>query len=233
MLRRILLVAVMVAASTTMAVPAANAASATSQCPTSNGTVGTKVRAADSPTMISVTDTRTNTTVSVLVTIASGLKDKTFTITAPTGATYTLVSASWCAKSATATSPSYGTSLTGFVPATKKDTAQGISYVTVYSVTTATPATPGTTCYDDTDSYTNDLLLTGPLGDYGNAYTTSSGDGTCSGTRVQGSLTIVSLPTYDEALAFCAALSTPGVLFGQLNLLWDSPSPSSDLWLCQ
>jgi hypothetical protein len=237
-LRRILLATVLVAASTTMAVPAANAGQAkTDQCPTSSaGHVGVKVLAAASPATISVTDTRTSTPLRVVVTIDNVSTAKTFTITAPMGATYTLASGSWCLKSSlTTASVTSGTTLTGTSPSTNKNgTLQNISYVTVYSVSSG-----ANTCYDDTTSSVAnyfDLLVTGPVGQYGNAYQTNSIDGSCSGgpREFDGQTfvyTVVKAMNPDDAAATCAGLSTPSGVWDQVSTIWGAP-PSSDLWIC-
>lgn len=238
MLRRILLATVLVAASTTVAVPAASAGQAKAdQCPTSSaGYVGVKVLAAASPATISVTDTRTSTPLSVVVTIDNVSTAKTFTITAPTGATYTLASGSWCLKSSlTTASATSGTTLNGTSPSTNKNgTLQNIGYVTVYSVSSG-----ATTCYDDTtSSFGNyfDLLVTGPVGQYGNAYQTNSFDGSCSGGQrdFDGQTfmyTVVSAMNSDDAVAACAGLSTPSGVWDRVSTIWGAP-PSSDLWIC-
>jgi hypothetical protein len=225
-LRRILLVAAMVAASTALAVPVAGAGPAVTQCPPEGGV---KVLAADSPATISITDTRTNTAVDVVVTITG----TTFTIAAPSGATYTLDTGSWCVKSSLkSTSPSPGTGLTGTSPSTnRKGVTQSIGYVTIYGVTSATPST---TCFDQTASSVfgeQDLLLTGPVGQAANAYTTNSRDGSCSGGQFTTPIlryTVVS-PSSDPPDFACAAFNAN--FFGVLNDVWDSP-PSTDLWVC-
>ncbi len=196
MVRRILLALSMVVALTAFAVPVANAGPGTAaQCPT-NG--GVKVSAADSPATISVTDTATNSGVSVVVTITGS----EFAITAPGAATYTLSTASWCVKSALSkTNPSPGDGLTGISPSIKKNVAQDIGYVLVYSVTTAVTRP----CLDSPAGY-RDLLKTGPINVADNAEFHFSSDGSCAGAPYSVRVSLVSATDMTAAEASCDAL---------------------------
>jgi hypothetical protein len=133
-LQRILLATLLVAASTTVstmvAVPEATARPATAQCPAG----GVSVTPGE-PATISVLDSTTGAAVDAVVTISgSG-----FTIAAPSGAGPALVDASWCVKAGTSTTGTDPrTGLSGSSPSTnRRGVVQDISYVMVYSVTTA------------------------------------------------------------------------------------------------
>jgi hypothetical protein len=202
-LRRILLATVMVAATTTMAVPAATASPATQHCPAG----GVKVEAGDSPTTVSVTDTSTGDPIDVVVTITGS--NVTFM---SADADDTLVSASWCVKSGTKASPGTGTSGTS-LSANKRGMLHDIGYVTLYNVSTSAPTEM--TCYDSFLGF-HDLQLTGAVDTALNGTVFVSTDGSCQGGLYQ-TVTVVAAPSGQaEADAKCAALGQ-GTGFGALS----------------
>jgi hypothetical protein len=221
MKRVLLAVAVMAAVVGVGAVQPVSAEPVSQQCVSDDTSV--KVEAEDSPATISVTDTTTNTAVSVVLTITGS----DFAITTPDGATYTLSSASWCVKSSLSTTdPSPGTGLTGSsTSVNKKGVVQDIGYVTLYSVTT----TPATTCYDSTVAVNFDLVLVGLIDTAGNARSVSSTDGSCSGDPLQIG-TFVAAADKAEADAKCQAVDRGNAQGALVSFGYNAPS---DYWVCQ
>ena len=145
------LVAATMTAATTLAPLAPAVAKATQQCPAG----GVKVQVAQSPASVSVPDTTTGTSVPVLVT----LRGPSFTVTATAGAA-ALETARWCVKASTQTNSGAGT--TGVSNATnKRGAVHDISYVVLYSVTTA-GAWPAPQCWGSSYTDQPDLLYVGP-----------------------------------------------------------------------
>lgn len=216
MIRRMLLAALLVAAPTSLALDVAQAAPASTQCPS---TGGTKVLAVDSPSTVTVTDTRTGTPVDVVVTITG----TTFAITAPTGATYTLETASWCVKSSlTTTDPSAGSGLTGTSPSVnKKGVLQNISYVTVYSVTTTAPIP---TCLDGLQTFgvdSWDIAVGAPNSTGYDAEYRTSTDGSCTGSA--STVYDVRIFTVTNAYDLCVNVLHGGIF--SISLLY-TPAPA-------
>lgn len=210
----------MMVASATIAAPVASAGPAVNKCPAAGGV---KVLAAESPATIAVTDTRTNTSVDVVVTITG----TTFTIAPATGgsnAPHALVTTSWCVKSALkSTDPSPGTTLSGSGPSyNKQGIQQDIGYVTVYTATTGT-------CYPG--GVYGDIAVSEPVGPFSPAAFYPSTDGTCSGPYgySPNKFAVTSAPERGTAESFCSDF---GTVWSTLQAYGYSSVPS-DWWLCQ
>jgi len=217
MVTRILLAVVLVTGAIGVAVPGASAAPATAQCP-----VGVKVSSADSPVTVSVTDTSTSTPVDVVVTITG----TSLTITAPQGASYELADASWCLKVSTKAVPldGIGTTYTSQT-LNKKDCAQSIGYVTVYSVTTASAS-----CYHSSNEGTADFILSAPINTLHNTTLYDTDDGTCSNGGSSGLLTVVQGVDLAAADAVCVGLGA--AFLGTTVLTFYSYNAPSDWYFC-
>jgi hypothetical protein len=224
-MRRVLLVLAVVAATTVMAVPA-GADPASAQCPTTDGThTGVRVTLSDTPVTVSVTDTRTGDLGSVVVTFTDG--GTRFRLTAPDEQRLVVADASWCVKAAKGnTSPVVGTGSSGASAASnKKGELLRIDYVTVFSVDLEPSVV---ICLDSTTPGVPDAQPVGPFDSTGNLAVFASTDGTCSGENPVRR-TMVSATTVSDANTTCLALGAPGVdatLAG-----YGYPLPDH-LWVC-
>ncbi len=224
-MRRVLLVLAVVAATTVMAVPA-GADPASAQCPTTDGShTGVRVTLSDTPVTVSVTDTRTGDLGSVVVTFTDG--GTRFRLSAPDGQRLVVADASWCVKAAKGnTAPLVGTGNRGASPASsKKGELLRIDYVRLFTVDLEPQLV---VCLDSSVAGTPDVEPVGPFDTANNLALFPSTDGTCSGESLVRR-TMVSATTAGNADATCLALGAPGaeaMLAGH-----GYPLPDS-VWVC-
>lgn len=207
-MRTVLLALALLGATAVSVVPAADAASATAQCPATDGTnVGVKVSPTGVPVTVSVTDTRTGTAAAVVVTFTDDATG--FSLRAASSQPDYVIDATWCVRSSTSTTePVFGAGTSGTSPAAnKKGALQRIHDLTLYTVTTEPPLV---VCLDSSVLAVPDATLAGPVNTRDNLATYSSTDGTCTAPSSRVT-TLVTATTWDEAQATCIEQGTPGV----------------------
>lgn len=224
-MRRVLLVLAVVAATTVMAVPA-GADPASAQCPTTDGShTGVRVTLSDTPVTVSVTDTRTGDLGSVVVTFTDG--GTRFRLSAPDGQRLVVADASWCVKAAKGnTSPVVGTGSSGASAASnKKGDLLRIDHLTLFTVDLEPLLV---VCLDSSTAGTPDAQPIGAFDTVGNLALFPSTDGTCSGDLLVRK-TMVSATTSADADATCLALGAPGVDATMAGYGYPLPD---QLWVC-
>jgi hypothetical protein len=196
----------------TPAVPAAGKAEP--GCPAG----GVKVQSGASPATVTVNDTTTGAGVPVVVDITG----THFTITPQTG---TLDNAAWCLKASTKTQTGTGTTGTSTIK-NKHGVPQDISYLVIYTVTTASdrPA-----CWENSLDGISDFQYNGPINTAENGLFTNSDDGTCTGGGL-ATATVVQAPDQSAASALCQSL--PIGLPDAEKLQNSFPAAPADYWAC-